>query len=400
MNIEKLFYKFDNLENEFNNNKNNSKIMSRVLLEFRTIHGSLMIGLQQKLKKCLDNTNDNQQVLINISIFSSLVNDIQQKINNLENVLDCFLDKNCKNQNELNKLFKVKYNYKEYENIFKGITLFDTENDNFTENNDKDDEDEDDEDDEDENEIVDKINKMMDNNYTKNNNTQNNKDTKYFNFVNNEKELNKNNDTLFMKNFVNNNQFVDNSELSTEFDNELNGKLSKYRQNNNNKDNKNNIKYKKLNNELNFNEKFEKFEENFEQYEEGYEKQGNELNNFGDKNVNNNNQTVERQRNVINNNTNSNNNTFLYFYMPNCPHCENFVQTWNDIKSDKTYKNVNFIKLNINEKGKKGDKIRELMELYNVDSFPTLILLNNNKVQHYPGSRTLHGIRNFINRNI
>ena len=86
--------------------------------------------------------------------------------------------------------------------------------------------------------------------------------------------------------------------------------------------------------------------------------------------------------------------------MPNCPHCENFGQTWNDIKSDKTYKNVDFIKLNINEKGKKGDKIRELMELYNVDSFPTLILLNNNKAHNYPGSRTLHGIRNFINRNI
>ena len=402
MNIEKLFYKIDDLENEFNNNKDNSKVMSRVLHEFRIIHGSFMLGLQQKFKKCLDNNNNNVGNLINISTLSSLVCDIQKKINNLENILDCFLSKNCKNQNELNKLFKVDHNYKEYNDILKGITLFDTENNNYKMNEIEDDNEDNDDD---LSEFENKINKIMENNDTQYNNKQNN-NTNFSDFLNNNKQNNNklNTNTDFSKLLNNNTQ--NNKNLNT------NTLFKKHILNNNNKLFDNNdtseIVYDKF---LNYNIQKERFEDNFEEsleetveetveeYEEGYGKQNNELNNFGDKNVNNNNQVVDKQKNVVNNNTNSNN-TFLYFYMPNCPHCENFGKTWNDIKSDKTYKNVNFVKLNINEKGNKGDKIRELMELYNVESFPTLILLNNNKVQHYPGSRTLNGIRNFINRNI
>ena len=82
MNTENIFNKIEDLENEFNKNKNNSKTMSRIIHEFRIIHGNYMIGLHRKLNNCLENNENNNNVekLINISALSSLIYDIQKKI--------------------------------------------------------------------------------------------------------------------------------------------------------------------------------------------------------------------------------------------------------------------------------------------------------------------------------
>ena len=142
----------------------------------------------------------------------------------------------------------------------------------------------------------------------------------------------------------------------------------------------------------------EEFYEEEEEEEDDFNKVKNELNSFGNKNINNNNQMVNKQKNMINNN--NNNNTFLYFSMSDCKFCKEFSKTWTELKKEDKYRNkINFVNLDINEKGDRGEKIRYLMRLYNVNSFPTLILLNNEKAHYFNGKRTMNTLTNFIDSN-
>ena len=116
--------------------------------------------------------------------------------------------------------------------------------------------------------------------------------------------------------------------------------------------------------------------------------------NNGKKSIINNDQFNEHQENIIDNSKN----VFLYFYMPNCIHCINFMKTWNEItKYDN--ENVKYLKINVNSNDHKQFKINELMKAYNINSFPSLVFLNNrnNNVNHFNNDRTLHNLKNFIN---
>lgn len=58
------------------------------------------------------------------------------------------------------------------------------------------------------------------------------------------------------------------------------------------------------------------------------------------------------------------------FYMPACFYCEQFMPDWNRVVMDADYGNglVKFIKVD-------GTKIKQASQLYNVDSYPTFIII-------------------------
>lgn len=74
-----------------------------------------------------------------------------------------------------------------------------------------------------------------------------------------------------------------------------------------------------------------------------------------------------------------------------CGHCKQFMPVWNQIK-DK-YNNQN----SINIKTFDADSDKSKLQEYNIQGFPTLLLVNNNKVIEYNGDRDLTSVNDFIN---
>tara|TARA_Y100000385_G_C12837257_1_gene527205 strand:+ start:67 stop:564 length:498 start_codon:yes stop_codon:yes gene_type:complete len=80
--------------------------------------------------------------------------------------------------------------------------------------------------------------------------------------------------------------------------------------------------------------------------------------------------------------------TLYYFYMDNCSYCTQFNSTWlklvKEFKSKLTMKKIN------------GPTHPKLMKKYNVDSFPTILLING-KPTTYKGDRSMKDLKKFIN---
>ena len=74
--------------------------------------------------------------------------------------------------------------------------------------------------------------------------------------------------------------------------------------------------------------------------------------------------------------------------MDNCSYCTQFNPTW--IKLVKEFKSkLNMKKIN-------GPTHPKLIEKYNVDSFPTILLING-KPKTYKGDRSMKDLKKFIN---
>jgi len=79
--------------------------------------------------------------------------------------------------------------------------------------------------------------------------------------------------------------------------------------------------------------------------------------------------------------------TLALFKAEWCGHCIGFKETWNQLKNEN--KNINFItydsEINKNE-----------IKKYNIQGFPTIILLLNDKAIEYVGPRSRDAIEEFI----
>ena len=79
----------------------------------------------------------------------------------------------------------------------------------------------------------------------------------------------------------------------------------------------------------------------------------------------------------------------LYLFKADwCPHCINFMPTWESIKNNNKDK-INFIKYDSQEN-------REQIKEFGVDGFPTIILKIGDKAIEYVGPRDENSILNFI----
>ena len=78
--------------------------------------------------------------------------------------------------------------------------------------------------------------------------------------------------------------------------------------------------------------------------------------------------------------------TLVYFYMDNCPYCENFEYIWsylvNVLKVDSKYSGINIQKINLNS--------NEAKEYPEITSAPTIMVLPSKKI--YNGERTIDKI--------
>ena len=442
--IENLEFKFKENSN-YNNldNKTRAKNMSDYLHQLRMIHGSFVLGLYNKINKKDKDLKD----LTDISAQSSLIHDLQEKIKDLEKEFDLLIKETCNNNDDMKDLFK--FNYEKVKSLYKklpdGCKLVETEIESDTEKFNKD-----------YNELERKImgivngkNDLEDSKYEELKMELNKKDEEIkklkMELNNNNMKLNNNenlqmyndNENLQMYNDrLNKNyeQFRFNNNDQFKFNNNLNNKVDENQQKYN--DRINNLDLNNLNNlekleelenykmKYKFDEKYNyeteqdseinnllrknrnnqsetenkyQFTEELEtietlEFKENYDKMRNEQNSLGDYNINQNNQNVDNQKNIINNKNN-----FLYFYMPNCPHCVNFMNTWDELKKYNKNDDLNYVKLNVNDRGEKGQKIKHLMNLYNIDSFPSLVLLTDKNVHYFEGDRSLNKIINFIN---
>lgn len=73
-----------------------------------------------------------------------------------------------------------------------------------------------------------------------------------------------------------------------------------------------------------------------------------------------------------------------------CGHCNNFKPVWNKIQN--TLNN----QVNIKTYDADTSTHKSHFEKYNVQGFPTLILVHNNKIIEYSGSRDLESITDFV----
>lgn len=81
----------------------------------------------------------------------------------------------------------------------------------------------------------------------------------------------------------------------------------------------------------------------------------------------------------------------LFFTLEGCGHCEKMKPTWNLLK--KNYGNNGYIKL-IEVKAKEN---QDLVQLYKVEGFPTLLYVKDEKkVSEYQGNRTYEDLVKFL----
>ena len=99
------------------------------------------------------------------------------------------------------------------------------------------------------------------------------------------------------------------------------------------------------------------------------------------------------QKLIINDNNNNNiksmKKTLYYFYAGYCGYCKRFDPLWKKLKLEMSHK-INFVKIDGADKNN-----RFLLNKYNIESYPTLTIKENNK--KFEQERTEENIKNFIN---
>jgi len=81
----------------------------------------------------------------------------------------------------------------------------------------------------------------------------------------------------------------------------------------------------------------------------------------------------------------------IFFSMPGCGHCKNFKPTWDLLlKNYGNIKDIELIEVSSNEKP-------ELVELFEIDGFPTILYAKDNKkVSEYKGDRSYEDLVKYM----
>lgn len=92
----------------------------------------------------------------------------------------------------------------------------------------------------------------------------------------------------------------------------------------------------------------------------------------------------------------------VLFYADWCGHCKNFKPIWDEVASDvNTGDDKKLMKVNV---GNGTDAEQEIMEKYNVNGFPTVVLVDNTNsfqsLEVYEGERTKDSLVQYVNTNL
>jgi thiol-disulfide isomerase/thioredoxin len=92
----------------------------------------------------------------------------------------------------------------------------------------------------------------------------------------------------------------------------------------------------------------------------------------------------------------------MFFYANWCPHCRDAKPEWNKIKDYYKTNSVNGYNINCIEYDctEPSPEVESVMDQYNVDSYPTIILETNNMTKQLSVKPTQHTITNFVNENL
>lgn len=82
----------------------------------------------------------------------------------------------------------------------------------------------------------------------------------------------------------------------------------------------------------------------------------------------------------------------IYFYMKGCPYCIKFENIW--LAVSKRLSNLKIKTQKIN-----GPKNPSLLKKYNLNSFPSLVLVKNNIPIYFNNNRSVNNILNFVKYN-
>jgi len=77
----------------------------------------------------------------------------------------------------------------------------------------------------------------------------------------------------------------------------------------------------------------------------------------------------------------------LYFYMEGCKYCDKFEKTWNKLIDN--HKEIKMIKIN-------GPKNKRMNKKYDVESYPTIILIDKGEHEIFEDKRTYKKLKEFI----
>lgn len=92
----------------------------------------------------------------------------------------------------------------------------------------------------------------------------------------------------------------------------------------------------------------------------------------------------------------------VLFYANWCPHCTDFKPTWDEVCTSVNEGGEN--KMLAVDLGDKSDESRQLMEEYEVDGFPTIVLIKNNgnnkSLEKYEGPRDTISLLNYTKLNL
>jgi thiol-disulfide isomerase/thioredoxin len=83
-------------------------------------------------------------------------------------------------------------------------------------------------------------------------------------------------------------------------------------------------------------------------------------------------------------------NTLFLFKADWCPHCRNFLPTWDKLKSQLSNK-VNFVIYD-------SEKDKDAMKKFNIEGFPTIIYKVGDKAIEYVGPRDEASLKEFISQ--
>jgi len=88
---------------------------------------------------------------------------------------------------------------------------------------------------------------------------------------------------------------------------------------------------------------------------------------------------------------NSNTITVYLFYAPWCHHCKTFKPQWDEFKKSALSNDIKTVDVN------SDDNNDSLINKYNIQGFPTIIIAYNNNWKQYTGPRTVQGLKQELN---
>lgn len=93
----------------------------------------------------------------------------------------------------------------------------------------------------------------------------------------------------------------------------------------------------------------------------------------------------------------SNKKSMVLFYADWCGHCKKFIPQWDKLSSswNDTNENVKLMKVDCGKPNENNDH-KEIMEKYQIDGYPTILVFEEGKAKPYDGKRDVPSIENFL----